>query len=345
MRSRFALLAAALLVAFSLPATAGAGRGPVSAAAAEHARVLAYWTPERIASAQWKDYVRTPVGFVRDPKPNARPGGGGGGAVTGASWTGNGYIEARSGRILFTSGGSNYICSGSVVKDASPSTPSSTVLTAGHCVYDGTDRWSTNFVFMPNFDDSPSYDCATRLFGCWTATRLATHADFVNGGGFGTDETVRVDYGFAFVGPGGTGGSTSTDLDDYRPLDSLDGAYSLKTSGAELGVIQWAFGYPAAGKYKGYDLVYCKGATTDDPYGADTWGVGCNMTGGSSGGPWTYGTSDPGTVGTVLVSSVNSYGYSGITKMFGPKLNADTATVLGDAIDGSATPGVTVFRP
>jgi hypothetical protein len=341
MRSRLVVLGASLLLVLSLPASAGAARGQVSAAAAEHARILAYWTPERIASAKVKDYVRDGSGRL---VPNAKPGGGGGsGSVTGASWTGNGYIESRSGRILFTSGSSDYICSGSVVTDGAASPDFSIVLTAGHCVYDGNDGWSTNFVYMPNFDDSPSYNCATRLFGCWTATRLAANADFVSGGGFGND-TVEVDYGFARVGLGGTGGSTSTDLDDYRS-DDLDGAYRLKIGGVAFSDTQWAFGYPAAGKYKGKDLIYCKGTTTADPYGADTWGMNCNMTGGSSGGPWTFGSSNPGTDPDVLVSSVNSYGYSGIQKMFGPKFDAETATVLGDTIDGSATAGVTAFRP
>ena len=43
---------------------------------------------------------------------------------------------------------------------------------------------------------------------------------------------------------------------------------------------QWAFGYPAEGKYKGKDLIYCKGSTVDDPYDVGTWGMACNMNGG-----------------------------------------------------------------
>jgi hypothetical protein len=44
------------------------------------------------------------------------------------------------------------------------------------------------------------------------------------------------------------------------------------------------------------------------------------------------------------LSSTNSYGYTGLTYMFGPKFDAATATVLGDLIDNSATGGVTVLH-
>jgi hypothetical protein len=340
MRSRLpVVIAAMILIALSLPAVAGARSAQSAARAAaqaEHARILAYWTPERIASATPRDFVRDQAGKL---VPAAKPGGGGGsGAVTGASWTGNGEIEQRSGRILFAMGGSNWICSGSVINDGSTANGFSTILTAGHCVYDGADGWATNFIFMPNFDDSPSYACATRLLGCWTATRLGANADFVAGGGFGNG-TVHVDYGFARVGLGGRPGE-SRELDD----EAVAGSYALKVSPTPLTDTFWSFGYPAEGRYKGKDLVYCKGSLINDPYGSDTWGMACNMNGGSSGGPFLWGTTNPAD-GSGQVASANSYGYSNLAYMFGPKFNAETSTVLGDVIDGSPTSGVSALRP
>jgi V8-like Glu-specific endopeptidase len=321
-----------------VPAVVGAGSAPsaAEAARAEHARVLAYWTPERIASAQPRDFVMNAAGrLVPTAKPGSGGGGGGGGAVTGASWSGNGAIEQRSGRILFTMGGSNWICSGSAIADGATNNGLSTVLTAGHCVYDGADGWATMWMFIPDFDDAPTYSCGSTIHGCWTATRLGANADFVTGGGFG-NATVQVDYGFALVGPGGK--STSAEL------DQVTGSYGLKTTFTSLSDTQWAFGYPAAGKYRGRDLVYCKGSLIPDPYGSDTWGMACNMTGGSSGGPWLHGTTNPAD-GSGLVSSVNSYGYSGLQYMFGPKFNGETSTVQADVISGVASPGVTALRP
>jgi hypothetical protein len=327
MRSRLpAIVAVALLVALSIPAVVSAGSAK-SAAQAEHERIIAYWTPARIAAAQPRDFVKTVVGFTRAPSPKARPGGGGN--VTGASWGGTSQdiIRKQSGRILFTMDGGQWICSGSVINTTSST--QSVVLTAGHCVNEGS-SWASNLMYIPDFDEGPDYTCnsAGQVFGCWTATRVAAHRDFVNGGGFGND-TVDVDYGFALFG---SGGKANADL------EATVGAYGLKTTATALNVQQWAFGYPAAGKYKGKDLVYCTNATAsliEDPYGADTWGMNCNMTGGSSGGPWVTGTTSPGTnEGTA--SSVNSYGYNGLTYMFGPKFDGDTTSVYNAIVAGSS---------
>ena len=50
------LSAAILLVAFAVPAQAA------DRARAEHDRILAYWTPERMASAIPRDFVRSRAG-------------------------------------------------------------------------------------------------------------------------------------------------------------------------------------------------------------------------------------------------------------------------------------------
>lgn len=332
MRRRLAAIVAAFTLALVLPAGAVA-HGPGTAPQAERARILAYWTPERMATAIPRDFVRDGAGKL---VPRAKPGGGTSGAVTGASWTGNGIVERQSGRVLFTMGGVNYICSGSVVDDGSTANGYSTVLTAGHCVYDAVDGWAANWLFIPDFDDAPTYTCANTFYGCWTATRLATHERFVTAGGF-NDQAVQVDFAFARVEGGGKFATANAEL------DAVTGGYSLKIGGVALSDTLWAFGYPAAGRYKGKDLTYCKGTLVNDPYGANTWGMACNMTGGSSGGPWLGDTTNPGTT-EGRVASLNSYGYSGLAYMFGPKFTADTATIQGDAIDGSATSGTSRVR-
>lgn len=329
MRSRVLLALTALTLSLLLPATVGA-RSAQGAARAEHDRVVAYWTPARLAAAKAKDYMRNDAGKL---VPYARPGGGGG-AVKGASWTGNGAIEQRSGKLFFSTSGGNWQCSASVVSDGSTSNGYSTILTAGHCTYDGSEGWSSNVLYIPDYDDAPTSTCSQTIHGCWTATRLAINSDFYPGG-FGSEASLRVDYGFMRMGLGGKSGAAE--------LDAVTGSYGLKTSGVSPDDKQWAFGYPAAGKYKGKDLTYCSGSTVNDPYGVGTWGMACNMTGGSSGGPWLWGTTDPAN-GTGQLSSVNSYGYQGLAYMFGPRFNGETPTVLSDAIDGSATQGVSVVH-
>jgi hypothetical protein len=328
MRVRISIVLAALAVTMVLPGVAAARGGAAAAAASsEHDRILAYWTPARIAAAKWRDYtVDSKTGKVSSAK--GKPGSSG----TGASWTGGGQVYSSVGRILFSSGGSQWICSGTVVSGATGN-GYSVVLSAGHCAYDGSDGWSSNFVFYPNFDVEPTYTCQGRVNGCWTASRLAINAGFYPSG-FGPDSALRVDYSFAYL-PNSTNGE----------LDSRFPGFGLKTSGTSTADTQWAFGFPAEGRYKGKDLIYCTGSTINDPNDVGTWGMACNMNGGSSGGGWLYGPSNPGTDNGKLLSSVNSYGYSGLAYMFGPRFTNATTTVMGDVIDNTATGGTTVLRP
>src|SRR3712207_431032 len=91
--SRLALVCGLLLLAAVFPASAAA-RAPQS----EHDRIVAYWTPARMAAAKPRDFERVGDRFV----PVARPGGGsGGGSTTGSSWNGGGLILQASGRVWF----------------------------------------------------------------------------------------------------------------------------------------------------------------------------------------------------------------------------------------------------
>lgn len=321
MRRRSPAVIAAILLLTSLAAVVP----PVSAAddaQARHEQVVAHWTPERMMAAVPRDFVRDAAGnFV----PKAKPGGGGGGAVTGASWTKDGLILKASGKVYFEMGGSGWICSGSVVGDSR--TEYSLVLTAGHCAYDETTgEAATYWLFIPEFDSAPTYTCASTKYGCWTAVALAGDSRFATAGSFNTQATTH-DFAFAIVGPGGKGGGVPAQL------DAAVGSFGIAYSGVNSGNKLYAFGYPAAGKYRGSDLTYCAGNIFTDAWNANlTWGMGCNMTGGSSGGPWLSSFSESTGVGTL--SSLNSYGYSGVKNMYGPKFNGDTQAVY-NAADGA----------
>jgi hypothetical protein len=311
-RSKAAVAAALLTVLVLLPLAAA----PVAAAnandkaKAEHARITSYWTAERIANAKVRDFVRTSSGkFV----PKAKPGGG-----TGASWTQGGPIVQRSGKVVFTMDGGDWVCSASAVNDSRAGY--SLVLTAGHCAYDEVNEaFATNWTYIPSFDTAPTYTCAQSTYGCWTASGLVVHSGYATAGGFNTQATVH-DFAIAIVGPGGKSGTSQ--------LDSL-GSYPIAYPAISTGGTVHAFGYPAAGRYKGKDLTYCTGPTFNDQYNDDlTWGIACNMTGGSSGGPWLGSFTQAG--GGTL-TSLNSYGYSGLANMYGPKFNSDTQAVVNAA--------------
>lgn len=320
-RSRTAFTAATVLSLLLVTMLAGpASAGDREARArAEHARIVAYWTPARVASAIPRDFIRQPDGtFSPKAKPGSpgKPGGGGGGdggVVKGASWTGGGAIHDRSGKVLFTMGNSQYVCSASAVTDGR--TDYSLVLTAAHCAYDEVaEEFAANWMYIPDFDASPTFTCASTKYGCWTATGLVVHNGYATAGGFNTQATVH-DFAIAIMGPGGKNNTQLDALGSY-PID-----YPAITTGQSV----HAFGYPAAGKYKGRDLIYCAGPTFNDPYnGNATWGIACNMTGGSSGGPWLANFTQAG--GGTL-TSLNSYGYSGLSNMYGPKFNTKTQAV------------------
>jgi hypothetical protein len=307
----------AILVLVALPMAA-----PVAAkdhAKAEHDRIVSYWTPARMASAIPRDFVKVGGTFV----PKARPGGGGGGgAVTGASWTQGGDILKRSGKVFFTMSGVRYVCSGSVATDTRADY--SLVLTAGHCAYDEAAKaFATNWMFIPAYDTAPTQTCTQTAYGCWTAQALVVHNGFASAGSFNHQATTN-DFAFAVVGDG------TVPAGQNKRLDAAVGSYPVSTSNVG-GTKLYAFGYPAAQKYKGFDLVYCAGTIFTDQYNeGDTWGMACGMTGGSSGGPWLSGFEGS----SPALSSLNSYGYQGISNMYGPKFNATTSAVY-TAADGA----------
>jgi hypothetical protein len=124
------------------------------------------------------------------------------------------------------------------------------------------------------------------------------------------------------------GGPTHTSTDE---LDAVVTAQAVNLSPTGLvpdGTDSYAFGYPAQQKWKGNDLIYCRGPIDRDPIQNDaTYRLNeCKLNGGSSGGAWVSPL-DPWTV-----VSVNSYGYRGIDAMHGPLLDGNTLAVYNAAL-------------
>ena len=192
------------------------------------------------------------------------------------------------GKVFFTLAGSNYVCSGNSVTSANKST----VSTAGHCVNEGPGAFATNFTFVP------AYLNGSAPYGKWTAKALYTPTQWSAGG------DMTYDTGFAVMNP--LNGKTLADV---------VGASGVQFNAAR-GLAYKSFGYPAAAPFNGESLKSCSGTAKNDPYNPqfNTQGIPCNMTGGSSGGPWFIGTSASG-----YQNSINSYGYgTNSTTMYGP---------------------------
>jgi V8-like Glu-specific endopeptidase len=191
------------------------------------------------------------------------------------------------GKVFFTLAGSNYVCSGNAVSSANKST----VSTAGHCVNEGPGAFATNFMF------APAYENGVSPYGKWTATDLYAPTQWSDNG------DMTYDTGFAVVAP----------LDGQTLTDVVGG--SGVAFNEARGLTYKSFGYPAAAPFNGETLKSCTGTAVNDPNNSQfgTQGISCDMTGGSSGGPWFIGTSSAG-----VQNSVNSYGYNRSAVMYGP---------------------------
>ena len=232
----------------------------------EQQRVVDYWTPERMRSA-------IPVGSQREAK--GKPGGGGGAVQE--------TPQPRFGKVFFSIGRSNYVCSGT----ATNSSNGDVVTTAGHCVSDGG-TFVTNFAFVP------AYDNGAAPYGTWTAQTLFTTDQWR------TAEDFDYDAAFAVMNENASGQS----------LTNVVGSYPIAFN-PPRGQTMKAYGYPAAKPFNGQKLYSCTGTVVQDTYGgSQDQGLACNMTGGSSGGGWIQNGS---------LSSVTSFGYTGVRNiLWGP---------------------------
>jgi V8-like Glu-specific endopeptidase len=247
---------------------------------AEQQRIVEYWTPQRMKNA-------IPLGMQREMK--GKPGSGGGSAVAETA-------QPRFGKVFFSIGNSNYVCSGTATNSGN----GDVVTTAGHCVSD-------NGTFVKNFAFVPAYDNNTRPYGTWTARTLFTTTQWKNG------EDYDYDAAFAVMNNNASGQS----------LTQVVGGYPI-AFGQPRGQTMKAYGYPAARPFNGQKLYSCTGTVQQDTFGgSQDQGLSCNMTGGSSGGGWIQNGS---------LSSVTSFGYTAIKNvLWGPYFGSVIQAVYNSA--------------
>jgi len=251
-----------------------------------------YWTPERMRSAVTGDTLagkalergnRSSALLVEKGKPATTKGTKGKPTIAKSE-----DPVSHIGKVFFTLGGANYVCSGNAVTSANRST----VATAGHCVNEGPGAYATNFIFVPEYENGNA------PYGKWAAKALYAPTQWVNNG------DMTYDTGFAVVAPDSNG-----DL-----LTDVVGGSGTAFNQAR-GLTYTSYGYPAAAPFNGETLWSCTGKATADPNNPQfaTQGIPCDMTGGSSGGPWFIGVGSDG-----VQNSINSYGYNGSPVMYGP---------------------------
>lgn len=172
------------------------------------------------------------------------------------------YPVSTVGKVFFTTAyGQDSMCSGTAVVSRN----SSVVDTAGHCLYLYGD-WARNVIFCP------LYENGNTPFGCWAARALEVPSDWINA----KPGDYHHDFGIAIVAPNSQG--ALTDL-----VGGVGWTYNQPTNQPF-----YAYGYPAAYPFDGQTRQSCEDASgTLWQHGdGSVISIPCNMTGGSSGGPW-----------------------------------------------------------
>ena len=189
------------------------------------------------------------------------------------------YPYVTVGKLFFKQNGNSYVGSAASIGNYA-------VFTAGHCVHTGNGKasgWSTNVVFVP------AYKNGSAPLGMWKASYLTTRTKWYNNG---IPNGLTEDMGGAIL----------------HPLNGKKISQRVGSLGAawNWGRFQhWhAVGYPAASPYNGKLMwdTQASYAYNGSVSGIKPVAIGCNMTGGCSGGPWIrkFGSANQ-------LNGVNSY--------------------------------------
>ena len=200
-----------------------------------------------------------------------------------------GFPSVTHGKLFFSGSSGSFVCSGTVVSSVSKDV----VWTAGHCVHEGKGGgFFDNFKFVPGYRNGTAPKGEWFADGVFTSSRWATNTD------------PRHDVGALTMAP--NGGQEIADVVGSR------GIRFNQPANQSYG----AYGHPAAPPFDGERMFRCDsqlGGFDEGLSAPKPMAIGCDMTGGSSGGGWI--------VGGEFVQSVNSYGLVGLDEvLFGPQL-------------------------
>lgn len=206
------------------------------------------------------------------------------------------------GKLFFKRGGRNYVCSASSIGN-------NAIWTAGHCLHAGDNKpsgWATNVVFVP------AYQNGNAPYGQWQAKQLFVRTAWYRNG---IPKGLCQDMGAAVLHKRGG-----------RKISQVVGWLGFAWNWSRYQ--HWCqLGYPAAAPYDGKKLI-----ENDSSYAYNgtpgcsppTVGVGSDLTGGSSGGPWVlnFGTGNH-------VNGHQSYRHSNKPKeMFSPYFNNNAKSLF-----------------
>jgi V8-like Glu-specific endopeptidase len=233
------------------------------------------------------------------------------------------FPNVTHGKLFFQIPGvGTFVCSGTVVG----SDTLDVVWTAGHCVTEGDGGgFFANFLFVPGYDDGAA------PAGEWVGEYAVTSSQWKSSGDF------RYDVAALTMAPDGSD----------QEIQEVVGARGIAFN-QDPDQTYRSIGHPAAAPFDGRYMFYCDSdlgyLDVFSPSPAPM-AIGCDMTGGSSGGGWIV---EDEVTGEGFVHSVNSYGYETGTEeyedtMFGPQLG-NVAAAVHEAAGGEAVPDTTAPR-
>jgi V8-like Glu-specific endopeptidase len=209
----------------------------------------------------------------------------------------------RVGKIFFSRGELNFVCSGSIVHN-------NVILTAAHCVYGqpGTEDagFSTNLVFAPGYNNG-----VHKTYGIWNAQKITVNGNWAN-----TKGGYCFDYTFTVIAKK-NGKTLASAVGGYLDID-----FTTNPTAQE-----WtSFGYPA-NYANGETMRFSKSNLAHD--NGCTRAIYSTSTGGTSGGPWILSSNGK-------VNGVNSYGLVGVAdKLYSPKFDVNTQNEFNAAVASS----------
>jgi V8-like Glu-specific endopeptidase len=200
------------------------------------------------------------------------------------------YPFRAAGKLFFSDGGDQFICSASVISFR-------VVATAGHCVHPGNGGPGANY--FQNFMFVPAHVVGIAPFGTWTAAFVRTTNTWATGLGAVPN---AADYAMMEM----------NDLNGNR-IGSVTGFFGWQTLSLNPNHVTM-LGYPAG--FDSAELMHRVDAESFRNTPPSTVEYGSDMTGGSSGGPWVQNFGEPsigqsgGTnPGLNRVVAVTSYGF------------------------------------
>ncbi|MDJ0657911.1 MAG: hypothetical protein QNJ42_00300 [Crocosphaera sp.] len=212
------------------------------------------------------------------------------------------------GKLFFKRGGRSYVCSASSIGG-------NAIWTAGHCLHAGNNSssgWATNVVFVPAYKDGAA------PYGQWKAKQLFVRTAWYRNG---IPNGLCQDMGGAILYPR-----------NNRKISQVVGWLGFAWNWSRYQ--HWCqFGYPAGSPFNGRRLIEnCSsyaynGSVNCSPKPV---GVGSDLTGGSSGGPWIlkFGTKN-------YVNGCNSYRRSrNSQEMFSPYFNNNAKSLFDQLLKG-----------